>query len=141
MPTPLFEPGNKLAKGGARPGSGRPPKGKQTAAELVRTIIEGNAKKLSDQYIERALGKFGSDRVLCHAIDKLLPNEQTSVQTPSITINYIRFDNTVELQAKELPVTVLASDAIREESGRPSLASPGGQGQNGVKFHNFKDVP
>jgi hypothetical protein len=71
-----FEPGNQRGRGGRRPGAGRKKKSevlaKQTAAAVVQKVIEANAGKLAQLYVERALGEDG-DRVLCHAIDKLLP--------------------------------------------------------------------
>ena len=134
----LFQPGHKLAKGGARPGAGRPPKGQKSAAQIIKDILDANAAKLGNRFIDRALGQMG-DKVLCEAINKLLPNEQTS-QPTSITINYVRFDNTVAVSPPQLPVTILEGDAVREEPSRASLAPPSGQGQNGLKFHDFKDV-
>lgn len=87
-----FQPGHKLAKGGKREGAGRPKKGtlpaKKAAAQIVREIIESSAQKLSKHYVSRALGKYG-DRVLCHAIDKLLPEIKADEHSRPIAIQII----------------------------------------------------
>lgn len=136
----MFEPGNKLASGGTRPGAGRPRKGQLTAAQIVQRVLNANAGKLSQRFIERSLGEDG-DRVLIKAIDKLLPDEKNHEPSVTLNLNFVRFDNTVQVYAPQVSAPVLAGDAIREEPSRTSLASPGGQGQNGLKFHDFKDVP
>jgi len=84
----VFQKGHKFAKGGARPGAGRPSKGKMAASQIVRTIIEGNAEKLSKRYIDRALAQYG-DRVLCHAIDKLLPQIDVNASQRPIAIQVV----------------------------------------------------
>src|SRR6476660_5680776 len=105
-----FQPGHKLAPGGARPGAGRPRKGKQAASEIVRLILESNAKRLATQYIKRALDKYG-DRVLCHAIDKLLPEDQVAAPT-SLTYQFIQFNNshTAQLSPEGLSGAILVGD-------------------------------
>ncbi len=140
-----FQKGHKLAKGGARPGAGRPSKGKKAASQLVKEILEANATKLATQYIKRALDKYG-DRVLCHAIDKLLPDDNHVTAQP-IAINYqfVQFTshkNPAQLYTEELSGAVLVGDdrAGQEESGH-DLASPVGERQNGVEFCSFSNVP
>jgi len=87
-----FEKGNTLAKGGKRPGAGRPKKGvaevKKAAAEIAREYIEKHVRPIIETYVALAAGKvierrtpegkkeFVLDvnpRVTIDAIDKLLP--------------------------------------------------------------------
>ena len=133
-----FEKGNKLATGGKRVGAGRPAKGKLAASQIVRSIIEGRAEALGLRFAQRALGK-NADRVLCKAIDKLLPDELQTFQ-PVFNLTFVRFDNTVQLPPEKLPITVLASDGNGDKASGEGVASEKRQGQNGLKFHNFKDV-
>ena len=138
-----FEPGNTLAKGGKRPGAGRPKGGtlpaKKEAAQLLREILDANAVRLGNRYITRALGKAG-DRVLTHAIDKLLPDEQTD-QTRPIQIQFVQYNNSVQLHAEGVSATVLASNGNGHKASMPGVASEIGEGQGGIKFHDFEDVP
>jgi uncharacterized protein HemY len=63
------------------------------ASQLVKMVIEANATKLANQYIKRALDKYG-DRVLCHAIDKLLPDDRNgTIQPTAIIHQFIQFTN------------------------------------------------
>jgi hypothetical protein len=139
-----FQPGNKY--GGPKPNSGRPRKkeieAKQTAAEVVRRVLELNAERISTRYVERILGEAG-DKVLTHAIDKLLPDEQPQFQAPIFNITFATYQhhNSSQLQAQDISATVLASDGQDGEAGRKSLAPPQRQGQDGLKFHDFSDVP
>lgn len=136
-----FQPGHKLAKGGKRPGAGRPSKGKKAAAQIVREIIEGNAQRLATQYIKRALDKYG-DRVLCHAIDKLLPDNQVAAP-PAIIHQFIQFSsnqNTLQLPAEAVSAPVLVSDERGQDTGSEGVASEERQGQNGLEFHSFTNV-
>lgn len=130
-----FKPGNKLAKGGYRAGSGRKPKGAKTAAEIIRDMFGKNAERVGDRYFRRALGK-NADRILCHAIDKILPNEQT--QIPVISINFNQY--TLQLPSAPVSSTVLAGNGQRRQASIEDLASAERQGQDGFEFSNFKDV-
>jgi hypothetical protein len=72
-----FQRGHKFAKGGLRnPPGGRPTKAqaeeKKLAAEKAREIIEGNAERLTNRYVKRALSP-NADKILMHAVDKLVP--------------------------------------------------------------------
>jgi hypothetical protein len=55
-------------------------KAKAIAAEKVKEYLEKQAVKWVEQYVARGLA--GSDKVLCHAIDRLLPVEQTNSHQP-----------------------------------------------------------
>lgn len=147
MPDPQkpwqFQPGHKLAKGGKRPGAGRPSKGKKAASQIVREIIEGNAQRLATQYIKRALDKYG-DRVLCHAIDKLLPDEQIAAQPTTIIHQFIKFtshNDSAQLPTEGLSSAILVSnDRTGLETGGNDLASPQRQRQDSVEFRSFANV-
>ena len=84
-PAYQFQPGNKVAKGGARPGAGRRPKNAKTAAEILREMLTANVQPVGNRYLQRALGKNG-DRVLCHVIDKLLPDDAQAQLANNIQI-------------------------------------------------------
>lgn len=100
-----FQPGHKLAKGGKREGAGRPRKGQKLAADIIREIIEAKATKLGNQYINRALGEMG-DKVLCHAIDKLLPE----VAKPAVVFN---IKNVEEFNWNEYQAVCIATSSPR----------------------------
>ncbi len=137
-----FQPGHKLAKGGARPGAGRPSKGKKAASQLVKEIIEANATKLATQYIKRALDKYG-DRVLCHAIDKLLPDDNATAQPIAINYQFVQFTshkNSAQLSAEGLSSPVLVSDERGQEEGGEGMASEIGKRHDGLEFHSFTHV-
>ncbi len=148
MPSQLFEPGNKAAPGGKREGAGRPRKGQVAASQLVKMVIEANATKLANQYIKRALDKYG-DRVLCHAIDKLLPDDRNvTIQPTAIIHQFIQFganpdnSNTIQLSAEGLSNPVLGGDDTgTQEKGSDDMASQVRQGQDSIKFRSFANVP
>lgn len=138
-----FEPGNKLATKRKRHAGGRPSR-KQivellTAEQKARARLEGAVDRVMDRYESLAIS--GDDPATTrHFVDKILPDDKRSQQPSAVTINFIRFDNTLQVHAAGLPVAILAGDANGKEAGGVSLASPSGQGQNGVKFHSFEDV-
>jgi len=138
-----FQPGHKLAKGGARPGAGRPSKGQKAASLIVKEIIESNAKKLATQYIKRALDKYG-DRVLCHAIDKLLPDEDHVTAQPTIITQFVQFtshNNPAQLSAEGLSSAVLVGDdRTAQEAGSDDLAPAQRQRFDSVEFRSFANV-
>jgi hypothetical protein len=55
------------------------------AGQLVKDILDRNAARLGNRWVGRALGKNG-DKVLMHAIDKLMPDEQIQPQAPVINV-------------------------------------------------------
>ncbi len=142
----LFEPGNKAAPGGKREGAGRPRKGQMAASQLVKMVIEANATKLANQYIKRALDKYG-DRVLCHAIDKLLPNDNVTAQPTTIIHQFIQFgapsdSDSIQLHPEELPSPVLGGDDTgAKEAGGNDMASEKRQGQDSIEFSSFAVLP
>lgn len=101
----MFEPGNKLAKGGRREGAGRRPKVQadinKAAAQLARLYIAENIKPVLDNYKKLAMGwmerRYSPDgepySAFCydgattrHFVDKVLPDENETDAT-SVVIN------------------------------------------------------
>ncbi len=126
---------------------GRPAKTKIAAMQLVKDILEANATKLANQYIKRALDKYG-DRVLCHAIDKLLPDDRNATIQPTAIIHqFIQFgasapnnQNTLQLPAEGVSAPLLVGDGRGQEEGSAGVASEKRQGQDGLEFHSFTHV-
>jgi hypothetical protein len=117
--------------GGRRPGAGRKTK---SAQDLIRETLEKNAQPLIEHYIKRSRK---SDKVLIHAIDKIAPDEQ--VQTPTIAITFSHYS--LQLHAESVPSTVLDSHANGHQAGDQGMAPAERQGQDRLKFLDFKDVP
>lgn len=106
-----FEKGNKLAKGGKRPGAGRPKQVtsaneiKKRAAEIARDYIEASVKPVMATYFQLAHGRmvnkwhdgkivgaeFEADASTTrHFVDKLLPDEiNAQTQNRPIQVNVI----------------------------------------------------
>lgn len=128
----VFEPGNKLAKGGKRAGAGRPPKAQQeikkAAAQIARDYIERSVKPVMHTYFQLAHGRmvnkwhegqivgqeFEADAPTTrHFIDKLLPDEQNEPQAPHITVNIGLFssrESGPELRADSLSIRLNGSN-------------------------------
>jgi hypothetical protein len=120
-----FQQGHKFAKGGKRPGAGRPTKEQQEikkqAAEVAREFIETHVQKFLDSYLDLAAGKvierldkdgnvvklvMLDPATVRHAIDKILPDEQMEAAQP-IQITFLRFgNNPSQLPAEEIPVAI-----------------------------------
>lgn len=87
-----FQPGNKFAKGGARPGTG--PKTKQEleaiakATEVFQKILTGKVEPIAHHYSRRI---FKSDQVLLDARKKLWPDLDEH-ETPQTGDTYIQFN-------------------------------------------------
>lgn len=140
-----FARGNRLAPGGPRPNSGRKTKeevdAKRRAAELFERCLTSEAERLGAHFVRRA---YKSDRVLIKAADILLPDEQE--QQPTAVIHqFIQFSNnqnTLQLPTEELSGAVLGSDdSAAQEAGSDDLAPEKRQGQNGIEFRSFANVP
>jgi hypothetical protein len=138
-----FEKGHKFATGGKREGAGRP-SGKElkeikSAADKARAKLEASAGAIMGCYV--GLASSGNDPATTrHAVDKLLPDEKFNPLGAAINIQFVQYQHPVQLPAEGLPITILASDAD-QEAGLPSVAPQVGQGQGGIKFHDFQDVP
>src|SRR5262252_3461581 len=122
-----FQKGNKLGKGGKRPGAGRPSKAQLAERESLRAAIERKreerAAALADKYLEMA---EEDPTTMRHLVDKVMPDlEETPPASPTIT--FIQFNNPPQLPAKEIPVAI----------------EPPGSKENRLierqelKFHNF----
>ena len=155
-----FVNGNKAGKGGKRRGAGRKSKEvvqiKKAAAEVAREYIEASVKPVISTYFQLAHGRlvnkwhegqivgqeFEADPATTrHFIDKLLPDEQADSQRP-LQINFVQFDGySLPLSPARLPVTILAGNGNGHQTRIESLASPEREGQDGLKFHDFKNVP
>ncbi len=145
-----FQPGNKLAhqrkklSGGPKPRAER--EKDETAAQILRREIEANVRLIARRYVKQT---FKNDRVLCHAIDKLLPDDHVTTQPIAINYQFVQFGanapshkNSAQLSAEELSGAILVGDdrTGQEESGH-DLASPFGERQNSVEFCSFANVP
>jgi hypothetical protein len=89
-----FKPGNKLAKGGKRPGAGRKSKqyeeDQRTAREIYRAEQQRQAKAVIDTYYR--LAKSGRyPQATLHEIDKIDPDDK--VNAPTLVINFVAFNS------------------------------------------------
>jgi hypothetical protein len=143
LPAKPFQPGNKLAKGGARPGAGRPSKAeKQELLTLAKAIEQEGlrrAARLAKRYYEMAEADPPTMR---HVVDGTRVNNGQQ-QSNSTTYQFIQFNNnqnSVQLPPEGIPTTVLVSDERGQEESGKVLASPIGEGQDGPQFHSFAHV-
>jgi hypothetical protein len=88
-----FQQGHKFAKGGKRPGAGRPSKAQLAERESLRQAIEREREKragvLAARYVEMAQEDPATMR---HLVDKVLPDEQKgSAQLPVLQIAFLQF--------------------------------------------------
>lgn len=156
-----FQKGHKLAKGGKREGAGRPKardiEVREEAAKVARRYIEAHVDPVLQNYLKLAKGwqetrftlsgdsyeifKYDGQTTR-HFIDKILPDEQRTIPGPAV-IQFVQFNNSnsVQLPAEGLPVTVLDQDGAGVQAGGDDLASQIRQGQNGIEFCNYANVP
>ena len=93
-----FPKGNNLAKGGKRPGAGRPTRevaeAKKQAGDILRNYLELNLKLLAEAYLKHALEDPATTR---HAIDRFLPPAKTEIEAaPRHNVIIETFDPNVE---------------------------------------------
>ena len=93
-----FPKGNKLAKGGKRPGAGRPTNEavavKKLAADMMREYIEKHAQELIEKYVEIAKE---DPATLRHVIERYLPPAKTEIEAaPRHNVIIETFDPNVE---------------------------------------------
>ena len=62
---------------------------KRLEAETARAIIEKNAKKLAARYVSRALANK-ADKVLMHAIDKLVPHAKQEIEHSGLIVREVK---------------------------------------------------
>ena len=101
-----FQKGHKLAKGGKRPGAGRPRKAELDAREAKLVVwekeIERREKALAQRYVRRA---FKSDRVLLDVRRTRVPDAKQSIE----------LDHRAQI-AQRVVIETVDFDAEREKS-------------------------
>jgi hypothetical protein len=138
-----FQYGDKFAKGGKRPGAGRPTKEQQEikkqAAEVAREFIETHVQKFLDSYLDLAAGKvierldkdgkvvklvMIDPATVRHAIDKILPDEQMQHAQP-LKIIFQEFARAApsQLPPKDIPITVSRNASGDQKSLAPHRAN------------------
>ncbi len=149
MPTPLFQPGNKAAKGGKREGAGR--KSAKELRALLKAVNKAEARLvdtvslIEGRYVHMAVdGKH--ERTTIHAMENYVKPVSHDTQPTAIIHQFIQFgasdSNTIQLPTEELSSPVLGSDdTAAQEAGGDDLAPAQRQGQNGIEFRSFANVP
>lgn len=139
-----FQKGHRLAKGGARPGAGRPSSSEIAIREQAKETFEQIIRRATGAIANHALARlYESDAVLNKLIDKFWPNESIELDQSPRSAVFIQFNNNPsQLPSETLPVTVLASDGDGEDKECSNgLASEVGKRQDSLKFLDFKNVP
>jgi len=143
-PAKPFEKGNKLAKGGYRPGAGRPSNEEKrellTLAQAIEQEGLRRAARLAKRYYEMAEADPPTMR---HVVDgtRLNNGQQQPISTTYQFIQFNNNQNSVQLPAEGIPTPLLVSDGGGQEESSEVLASPVGQGQDRLEFHSFANVP
>jgi len=136
----LFQKGNKLAKGGARPGSGRPSAEKLTLLQALEIEEQKRAARLAKRYYEMAEQDPATMR---HVVDGKRPRNAAEQQPTAVIHQFIQFSNnqnTLQLPAEAVSAPVLDSDERGQEESREVLAQEIRQRQDGLEFHHFTNV-
>lgn len=124
-PAKPFPKGNKLGKGGKRPGAGRKKKSvieaelerQQTAREIYRAEQQRQARAVIDTYYRLAKsGRYPTATL--HEIDKIDPDEQ--VTAPTLVINFVSFNPGSLTSSSPIDVT---SSSVQPPSPAP-IVSP-----------------
>ena len=138
----LFQKGNKLAKGGRREGAGRPSKEKLTLLQALEIEEERRAARLAYRYYEMAEEDPATMR---HVVDGKRPRNAEQQQPGTIIHQFIQFsshNNSAQLPAEGLSGAVLVGDdRAALEAGSDDLAPAERQGQDGIEFRSFANVP
>jgi len=142
LPTKLFEPGNKLAKGGKREGAGRPTNDQKeellTLAQAIEREGQRRAARLAHRYYEMAEQDPATMR---HVVDGT--RVRNAEQPAAIIHQFIQFtnnQNTLQLPAEAVSAAVLVSDERGQDTSSEGVASQERQGQDGLEFHSFTNV-
>jgi hypothetical protein len=121
-----FQQGHKFAKGGKRPGAGRPSKAQLAERESLRQAIEREreerASVLAARYVEMAQEDPATMR---HLVDKVMPDLHETPPAPR-AITFIQFNNPSQLPAKE---AVTIEQPVPQENRLPE--------RRGLKFYDF----
>jgi hypothetical protein len=143
-----FQKGHKFAKGGKRPGAGRPSKAQLAERESLRQAIEREREEragvLAARYVEMAQEDPATMR---HLVDKVLPDEQKE-SPQSIQITFLPFavaNNTrSQIPPKDVSVTVPRNDCevgLSPDRANGLLPMPAVEEKTiehpQVKFHDF----
>lgn len=76
MPKKLFQKGNKLGKGGKKPGAGRKSRRQKEleawTEKAARDYLAKHAKRIMERYVKAAAGTK-SVATTRHAVDKIIP--------------------------------------------------------------------
>jgi hypothetical protein len=139
-----FVKGNTF--GGYRENSGRPTKDEQeerlTLLEALEREEQKRAARLAKRYYEMAEEDPATMR---HVVDGKRPRNAEQQQPTAVIHQFIQFSNnqnTLQLPAEELSGAVLGSDdSAAQETGSDDLAPEKRQGQNGIEFRSFANVP
>ncbi len=150
MPSQLFEPGNKHAKGGKREGAGR--KSAKELREILKAVNKAQARlvdsvaQIEGRYVLMAVdGKH--ERTTIHAMENYVKPVSHEQQPTAIIHQFIQFGATnnpdpIQLSAEGLSSPVLGSDdTAAQEEGGDDLAPAQRQGQDGIEFRSFANVP
>jgi hypothetical protein len=147
VPSPVFEPGNKYAKGGKRKGAGR--KSAKELREILKAVNKAQARLvdtvslIEGRYVHMAVdGKH--ERTTIHAMENYVKPVTHDIQPTTIIHQFIQFNNnpdSIQLPAEGVSAPVLVGDGRGEETGGEMLASEIGERQDRLEFHSFTNVP
>ena len=105
-----FQQGHKFAKGGKRPGAGRPSKAQLAERESLRAAIERKREELANAFSNAYLGMALSDpATMRHLVDKLIPDakQERDEQQRPVQITFLEFTNdSSQLATKEILATI-----------------------------------
>jgi hypothetical protein len=83
-----FQNGNRFAKGGKRPGSGRKSnkqkEAEQAAADVIRGILEAKAGDIARHALARL---YENDQLLARVLEKIWPTVQKTLHSGNVIFN------------------------------------------------------
>ena len=120
-----FQQGHKFAKGGKRPGAGRPSKAQLAERESLRAAIERKREELANAFSNAYLGMALSDpATMRHLVDKLIPDakQERDEQQRPVQITFLQFTNdSSQLPAKEVSMAIEPVSQENRLIERPEL--------------------
>jgi len=138
-----------MAKGGPRKGSGRPSakvlRELIRAANMARARLVDSVAQIEEAYVYMAVdGQH--ERTTIHAMENYIKPVSHEQQPTTIIHQFIQFGasdpNSIQLHPAELPSPVLGSDdSGAQAKGSDDMASEVRQGQDGIEFRSFANVP
>jgi hypothetical protein len=150
VPSPVFQPGNKHAKGGKRKGAGR--KSAKELRAILKAVNKAQARLVDTVgliegcYVHMAVDGL-HERTTIHAMENYVKPVSHEQQPTTIIHQFIQFggagdSNSIQLHPEELPSPVLGGDdAGAEEAGGNDMAPAVRQGQDSIEFCSFANVP